>query len=529
MEILRNQGLEELCIRQEVPRSAHVNKLWMTSLAGVELARIYSWGQGPVRRADYEAVSASSNRFIEQEVLEPVLLGEAQRHGAQVRFGTELLSFSQDAEGVTAHVKDLTLGEEFEIRASYMIGADGARSAVAESLGLPMLGEAGIGTAVNVRFRADLSRYVAYRPASLYSVYLPAFDTFGGSGTLRLVRPFDRWIAIFPEMARDVERVQLESKTAVEIVRRMIGDETIDIELEGISRWLINHMVAQYYSHGRVFCAGDAVHRHPPMNGLGANTCIQDAYNLSWKMAYVLQARAGAALLDTYSDERQPAGKITVDRANKSFAADKKLSAVMGVRPGQSADEYRHARDALLAVTPEGEALRARFGAAIAEKHYTYNALGVEMNTVYASGAIVPDGNPAPSFTSDGELYAHESTWPGYRLPHAWLERDNATLSTHDLCSRGQFTLLTGLRGAYWLAAAEAVSRRLGVAVRCQQIGLNLPTADRYGQWQRVSGIDEAGCLLVRPDMHVAWRSVHACADAGAALERVLRKILAVH
>ena len=86
------------------------------------------------------------------------------------------------------------------------------------------------------------------------------------------------------------------------------------------------------------------------------------------------------------------------DRANKSFAADKKLSSVMGVRPGQSSEEYQQARDALLAVTPEGEALRARFAAAIAEKHYTYNALGVEINTVYASRAIVPDGSAGSVF-----------------------------------------------------------------------------------------------------------------------------------
>ena len=253
MEILRDQGLDELCIRQEVPRWAHVNKLWMTSLAGVELARIYCWDRAPIdaqiMRQSVPRRTGSSNRKFSSRSCS-VKPNDAAPGCVSV---PSLYRFSQDAEGVTARVRDLALGEEFEIRASYMIGADGARSAVAESLGLPMLGEAGIGTAVNVRFRADLSRYVAYRPASLYSVYLPAFGRFGGSGTLRLVRPFDRWIAIFPEIARDVEGVQLDSKTAIEIIQRMIGDETIDIESRASAAGLINHLVAQHYSHGRVF------------------------------------------------------------------------------------------------------------------------------------------------------------------------------------------------------------------------------------------------------------------------------------
>ena len=526
MEILRDQGMEELAIRQEVPQWANANKLWTTSLAGVELARIHCWGDGPERRGDYERASVSPKRFIEQEVLEPVLLGKALKHGAHVRFETEFLGFTEDADGVNAQVRDLGLDEEYTIKARYLIGADGARSAVARMIDLPMLGEAAIGTAINVRFAADLTRYVAHRPASLYSVYLPAFGAFGGSGTLRLVRPFNRWVAIFPEIAHGAKDFHLDAQTAVPIIHRMIGDDSVPVQIEGISRWLINHVVAARYSSGRVFCAGDAVHRHPPMNGLGANTCIQDSYNLAWKLSYVLRGKAAESLLSTYSVERQPAGKITVDRANKSFADDKKLSAVMGVRPGQSAQEHQAARDAMLSTGAESQALRRRWAQGLKQKQYTYNALGVEMNTRYQSAAIAPDGTPEPVFETDAELYVHDSTWPGYRLPHAWLERNFERVSTHDLCGRGKFTLLTGLGGEPWLEAASSVAGRLRVPISCAKIGMNLDISDPYGDWADVCGIDEDGCVLVRPDLHVGWRCARLPQDAEAQLLAALCQIL---
>jgi 2,4-dichlorophenol 6-monooxygenase len=526
MEILRDQGMEELAVRQEVPQWAHANKLWTTSLAGVELARIHCWGSGPDRRGDYERASVSPRRFIEQETLEPVLLGEALRHGARVRFETEFLGFTEDADGVTARVRDLDLNEQYEIRAKYLVGADGARSVVARMIDLPMLGESAIGTAINVRFAADLTRYVAHRPASLYSVYLPAFGAFGGSGTLRLVRPYNRWVAIFPEIAHGTQDFRLDAQTAIPIIHRMIGDDSVAVQIEGISRWLINHVVAESYSSGRVFCAGDAVHRHPPMNGLGANTCIQDSYNLAWKMSYVLRNKAAESLLETYSVERQPAGKITVDRANKSFAEDKKLSAVMGVRPGQTAEEHQAARDAMLSTGAQGQALRRRWAESLKQKQYTYNALGVEMNTRYLSAAIAPDGTPEPVFDTDPELFVHDSTWPGYRLPHAWLEMNRQRVSTHDLCGRGEFALLTGLGGESWIESADNVARRLNLQISCRQIGMNLAISDPYGDWADVRGIDDDGCVLVRPDLHVGWRCVRLPDDAEAQLFRALCQIL---
>ena len=526
MEIMRAVGLEDRCIEQATPNALMANMAWVTSLAGDELGRIRTWGNQPDRRADYLMASPASMCDLPQHLFEPIFLEEVIRRGGVVRFNNELIDFTQDEAGVTANMRERVGGETYSVRADYMIGADGGRSRVAHQLGLPFDGEMALGTSANVLFSADLSKYVAHRPGCLFVICQPGREDWSGVGVIRMIRPWHEWVAQFLELAQGDQDVELTEDAARDIVRSMIGDASVPIKIGAMNRWLINRSTAQRYSSGRVFCAGDAVHRHPPNNGLGSNTCIADAYNLAWKIALVIQGKARPSLLDTFTAERQPIGKRVVERAFKSLEENRMMMSTLGLRPGQSSADRARAFEVLKAATPEGEERRKAWRESVASKHYTVNALGVELNQTYRSAAVIPDGTPEPAFDRDPDLHHQVTTFPGARLPHCWLEADGKQVSVHDLCGQERFTLLTGAGGHAWSAAARTAERATGVAVVVREIGFGLPIRDVYDDWARLSEVEDSGCILVRPDLHVGWRCHRVPNDAEAQLTAVLRSIL---
>jgi 2,4-dichlorophenol 6-monooxygenase len=286
-------------------------------------------------------------------------------------------------------------------------------------------------------------------------------------------------------------------------------------------------MYAGHYSSGRVFCMGDAVHRHPPTNGLGSNTSIQDAYNLCWKLKLVLENKASPTLLDSYSAERQPVGKQIVTRANKSIGDFPPIFEAVGLLSSTDPVQARKNIEARKAATEEGKARRKKLYEAIAHKSYEFNCHGVEMNQRYASSAVVSDGTPEPAFTRDRELYYQATTWPGAHLPHVWIEHHGIRKSTLDLAGKGRFTLLTGIGGECWSAAAAAVEATYGLPVDVVSIGpAGRDAQDIYADWYRQSEVDEDGCVVVRPDMYVAWRAKQAVANASDVLIGVFGRLL---
>jgi 2,4-dichlorophenol 6-monooxygenase len=286
-------------------------------------------------------------------------------------------------------------------------------------------------------------------------------------------------------------------------------------------------MYATRYRADRVFCMGDAVHRHPPSNGLGSNTSIQDAYNLAWKLAHVLRGTAGEALLDSYDAERAPVGRQIVLRANKSIEEFGPIFAALGVLGTDDPDLMRKHIEARRDNTPESARQRTELRKALELKDYEFNAHGVELGQRYASSAVVSDGTAEPAYTRDPELYYHATTWPGARLPHVWLGRDGRRISTHDLAGKGRFCLLTGIAGQAWADAADKVAAELGVEVAPYVIGPGREYIDLYEDWARAREIGEDGCVLVRPDLHVAWRALGITDDPTAELRRVLTTVLA--
>jgi len=275
-----------------------------------------------------------------------------------------------------------------------------------------------------------------------------------------------------------------------------------------------------------VFCAGDAVHKHPPSNGLGSNTSIQDSYNLAWKLAAVLRGQAGEALLETYSAERAPVAKQIVLRANQSSREFVQLFEAMGIEPGDTPQQMAAHLESRKEASPLGARIRHDLIAAVDLKNYEFNALGVEFGQHYRSSAVVDDGTPWPEPARDPELNYQPTTHPGARLPHAWVGDQTHRRSTHDLAPYHRFTLITGINGAPWVRAARQVGSELGVPIEAVVIGPGEAVTDLYYDWAKLREVAEDGAILVRPDKHVGWRAAVGVADPVAVLREAMSWVL---
>jgi 2,4-dichlorophenol 6-monooxygenase len=525
VEVFRDLGIEGRVRAIATPNQLMENNVWATSFAGTELARLQTWGTGEARKQDYENASPCEMCNAPQHLLEPVILGAARDFGAQFLFNTELKHIAYDSEGVIATLTDLPTGETFKIRAQYAIGADGGNSLVASDIGFEMEGQMGLGAAVNCWLEVDLSTYCAHRPGVLYWMTQPGNNYWLGAGTFVCVRPWSEWVMLFMYDPAEGEP-DLSEEAIIARARTIIGDPDIPVKVKSANKWKINSVVAKDMKRGPIFLAGDAAHRHPPANGLGTNTSIQDAYNLAWKIAMVLKGQAGPALLDTYSAERQPVAQKVVGRAMKSVDDMLAIADAIGFQPGQSAEEGWANVDELFSDSARGRERRKTLEAAVQLQNYQFNCHGVELGQVYESGAVVRGGAEPDAVLRDPELYYQASTYPGASVPHAWLEHGMQRVSTLDLCGHGRFTLLTGLAGKAWIAAAAAVGSELGIELVAYSIGPGCDVLDVHGSWARVRNMEESGCVLVRPDRHIAWRMQECSGDPAAQLRAVLVSIL---
>lgn len=527
VEVFRDLGIEDRIRAVATPNELMGHNVWATSFAGKEIARLMTWGSGDERQADYRTASPSAMCNLPQHLLEPELRAAAVERGADLRFSTELIALSQNADETDAVVRDRATNEQYRIRAKYVIGADGGRSTVAEQLGFPLDGESGLGAAVNVWLEADLTAYTAHRPGTLYWMAQPGNDYWVGSGTWICVKPWTEWVLLFMYDPAQGEP-DISEEALVQRAQATIGDPSVQVRVKSVGKWQINHVVAAEYRRGRVFLAGDAAHRHPPANGLGTNTSIQDAYNLAWKLAFVLRGAAGPELLGTYHTERQPVGRQVVDRAMKSVADMLPISQALGFTPGQSAEDGWASLEELFSAGPDGARRRAELDAAVELQNYQFNAHGVELGQRYESRGIIPDGTPWPEPERDPELYHQPTTHPGAPLPHAWLQHGTDRVSTLDLAGHGRFCLLTGIGGQPWEEAAAKAAAALGIDLPSYRIGTRCEYDDVYGDWTRRREVPDAGALLVRPDRHIAWRAREPGADPARELLAALRRVLAL-
>ena len=527
MEVFRDTGIEDQVLADATPHELVGDTVFCTSIAGEEIGRIRTWGTRADREGDYRLASPCLVVDIPQTYLEPILVRNATMRGTQSRFSTEYLSHTQDDDGVDVEVRDRLTGQEYTIRAEYLIGADGARSQVAADIGLPYEGAMDIAGSMNITFKADISAYCEHRPSVLYWVIQPGSNVGGiGAGLVRMVRPWNEWLIVWGYDIDDEPPV-VDEAAATQIVRNLLGMPELEAEITGTSLWGNNEMYATHLQSGRVFCAGDAVHRHPPSNGLGSNTSVQDSYNLAWKLAAVLKGQASPALLDSYSQERAPVAERIVKRANRSSREFVDFFVALGITEAKTEEEMITRIEERKANTPAGAAKRAALVKAMELKNYEFNAHGVDLGQSYQSSAVVSDGTPRPEPARDPDLYYRASTVPGSHLPHAWVGDNRRKLAMMDLAPYTRFTLITGIAGEAWESAAGKVAAELGVDLGTVVIGPGRDVTDLYYDWAGLREVEESGALLVRPDKHIGWRAATLPDDPESALRDALKRILA--
>jgi len=495
-ELFRQWGIEAEVRAGGLPPERTRFIVWATTLTGFELGRLdLAAGEGEtIIPARAPKTSPSFTGICPQDVYEPILRRRAEREPtADVRFATRLVSFTQDAGGVEAVIRREPDGDETRVRAQWLLACDGAASPVRERLGIPMLGPDAIGNLLNVYFHADLTAYVRGREGALYWIVngdLP--------GVFIALDNRRRWLFNTPFRLDDGETLaDFTPARCAAMIHRAVGDASLAVDVRSIDPWVMRSQVAERYRRGRVFLLGDAAHRFPPTGGFGMNTGVQDAHNLAWKLAGVLEGWAGAGLLDTYECERRPVGQSNADQSFKN-ARDMPSP----VRPGSG---EANPLAAIEDDSPAGQALRDAVAAGIAGTREHFSAQGQAKGFAYESAAIVPDGSAASA--SSVEQYV-PSARPGSQAPHCWVgER-----SLLDLFGP-RFALLTGPAGEAWRAPASASGLPLDVYV----VGRDLVPAgiDTAGvDWCALYGVEADGAVLVRPDGHVAWRARSRDAEA---------------
>ncbi|BDB20772.1 2,4-dichlorophenol 6-monooxygenase [Pseudomonas sp. CYM-20-01] len=500
MEIFRTLGIEDDVVAVADTADYMENNVWVTTMAGTEVARISSWGTGHERQK-YTDASPSNMCNYPQHLLEPIIMKAVVETGlVDVRFGHEYLDHGQDEHGVVSRIKVCESGHEYSVSSSYLIGADGGRSRILDQLGIKHEGVQNAGRVLFVWIEADLSRYVQHRPGILYHSVIP-----DGRVGLILVRPWNEWIAGAPV---DDSFDHTDHNAVLALIRKFIGDETIPVRIKHVSPWSVNGCSAPQYSQGRVFCMGDAVHRHAPWNGLGLNTAVADAFNLAWKLKLVLEGTAAPLLLDSYDAERVPVGRQVIRRVGETTAQMINVPASIGNHPGIPVSEMLRNAETLFDDTTTAAQRRENLDAALTPLSTTgFNALGAEIGYRYRTGAIFADGTCEPLPDGDPDHAYRATTWPGARLPHAWLETGRRRISTLDIVNPAAFTLIVGIESSAWRDAVAKLPHALASAVEVVQVGGSYGVRDIYGDWRRIREVGDSGAVLARPDHHVAWRA----------------------
>ena len=263
-----------------------------------------------------EDLSPSPRLFVTQIGLEPVLRQRAEALGARLEYGTELVSFEADGDGVTAVVKSRDDGSERTVRARYLVAADGSHSPVRNALGIPLEGHGTFSNSITIYFRADVRALLGERNLSVIYVFGPRLQGFfrfskaGDAGFLVVNTTIDADGTRSTDLWADTSE-----ERCVDFVREALGAPGLPVEIENVQRWNACAEWAARLQDGRVFLVGDAAHNMPPTGGFGGNTGVQDGHNLAWKLALVLDGRAGPDLLATYDAERRPVAELTVEQA----------------------------------------------------------------------------------------------------------------------------------------------------------------------------------------------------------------------
>jgi 2-polyprenyl-6-methoxyphenol hydroxylase-like FAD-dependent oxidoreductase len=486
MEFCRRWGIVGDVEGSAYDRDYPQDNVYLTTLNGYELGR----QPMPSMRADVPPPESPQKRErCPQNMFDPVLRKFAESQpGTRILFKHQYLSFEQDAKGVTAKVVEIDTNREFTIRARYLVGCDGGRSEVREQLGIPMHGKGVLTYTTNVIFRCpEFNQLHDKKPGYRYMFVGPN----GTWATIVAINGKDNWRM---SIIGSAEKALYTDDELKEFAYRALG-QRFDLEILSVLRWQRAELVADRYHDGRVFICGDACHLTSPTGGLGMNTGIGDAVDLSWKLAAALEGWGGPALFDSYDIERKPVAVRITRFSTGNLEIMKKVPT----------------SDRIAEDSEEGRAARERAGHALSEGlKREWFSMNMHLGNRYIDSPInvysEPESREQIVTEFEDAVNYRPTSRPGCRAPHAWLKDGRSTL---DLFGRG-FVLLM-FEGQ--MSDAEPFSeaaRQLGVPL--QTIRIDEPA---------VRSVYEMRYVLVRPDGHVAWRGNDMPEYASAILGKV--------
>ena len=473
MEFCRRWGIVPAVEGSPYPRDYAQDNIYLTSLAGYELGRERFPGIG---QAPPPKESPQRRERCPQNMFDPILRAfAASQENVALRYRTQLVSFTQNADRVTAVVENAETGACEEISARYIVGCDGARSLVRDTLGIAMQGNPVLTYTTNVIFRCPHLLSLHDKGKAYRHIFIGPEGTWS---TIVAINGRDEWRFSIIGGSEQRDYTTDDIKTAI---RRAVGRD-FDFEILSVLPWVRRELVAERYRNGRGFIAGDAAHVMSPTGGFGMNTGIQDVVDLSWKLAATIEGWGGEGLLASYGSERQPIGTRNVTEASGN------LRRMLSVPPHPD----------LLDDTPQGAATREKVGREFSETmRREWFTLGAHLGYRYENSPICwPDGTAAPP--DDPRAYVPTAR-PGHRAPHAFLADGRSTL---DLFGRGFALLGFGADAAEAAPLLEAARQR------------HLPLTFTAIAEPHIAALYERKFVLVRPDGHVAWRGDRMPEDA---------------
>lgn len=465
MEFCRRWGVAQAVRTAVWPESHPRDFVYLDSLRGRELLRIRlpSFAQRDPRDYTPEAPCPCPQIYFD-----PILVARMKSF-ANVRphYNTSVVAFAQDDDGVDVQLADHLSGATRTVRARYLVGCDGPAGTIREQLGIRLEGLGTLAHSLNLYFR---------------SAELPALHDKGWARFYRVIDESGCWAELIPMDGKELWRLTvfdapLSAGDPDVLLRKMAGG-AFPYEMLSVSPWERRDYVAQSYSRGRVFIAGDAAHQCSPTGGIGMHTGLEEIMNLGWKLAAMLAGWGGPALLASYEAERRPIAVGNVDYATRSYRA---IAGIPGLHRSDDLAAWQKAPPRWLSIP---EHLKSQ---------YCYEGSPI----CAVDDAPIPEPETAQFVPS---------TRPGSRAPHAWLADGRSTI---DLYGDG-FVLLR-------LGAEAPDAARLTEAAKARGV----PLAEVTIADPQVAALYEKRLVLVRPDGHVGWRGDQAPAEALALIDRV--------
>lgn len=523
LEILRQWGLHTAVSDHALPTDHPPSMIFTTAVNRPPLAQ-FTFSEP----TDGVAQSPHTPIYVNQSDLERVLRERLAALPHVTRYdGHEWVQVTP-APQATAVIRPLFGGERLTIQADYIIAADGADSLTARLLGRTYKSGGDLPQMMTLHFRAK-----GLSPSLTGQYWL--FNA-GLAGTLTPVAGKQgEWLLHLPFIPPAQKLGTLSAANCTELIRTAVDDYQLTPEVLHTAVWPMRTQVLERFDAGeRLFFVGDAAHQFSLLNDAGLNTAVQGVHNLIWKIQAVCEGWADPALLTTYDTEWRPQALARMSLNHDHFHelytlfgldpdALAQIQAWMGrgstrILPHELQENlpvvaWRRQLDKLKLLEEDserGERRRKTITNQVQERGRAwFQPWGVSLGYAYERGALLAENSPQPQGVNPLTEYV-ASTWPGARLPHVWLTRSaegtTETISTLDLVAPHRFLWLTS--NPAWAEVATAVAENLGVPLHTVLIGADGAVQDEQGQWSVVAGIGTAGAVLVRPDGHIAWRSL---------------------